>query len=272
MNVELNHQEPIVLNLWSESHKPPHPCPLKVAESEPDDKGRIYNVSQPTISVFRPKEQSSKPRRAVIICPGGSYQYVATDKEGNVFAKFLATNGIVGIVLKYRTPQGVPQIPFEDAQQALNIVLERAQEWGIDPNKIGMMGFSSGGHIAAITSTSGVLRPAFTVLYYPLISLRDDITHELSSKNLIADMPLQNQYSAELLVDQNTPPTLMFCTLDDAGVSIANTYLYYNTLRLNNIPCQLEIYPTGGHGWGFSLRMPEREKMKNTLLNWINEI
>lgn len=272
MDHNLSYNEPITVHLWSAEKPAPHPATHTLAESKPDDKGRIYNVSDPTISVFRPAQSPSRAMRAVIICPGGSYQYVATGKEGDIFAKFLATNGIVGVVLKYRTPNGVPEIPFEDADRAIEIVHQNAAAWGVDPSKIGIMGFSSGGHVAAITSVRGAIRPAFSILFYPLVSLRHELTHEVSCNNLIGELDLRDEYSAELLVDQKTPPTLIFCTLDDFGVSITNTHLFNNTLLKNNIRCDLEVYATGGHGWGFSLHMADHEKMKRKLISWINEI
>lgn len=274
MQENLSYSQPIVVELWSAEKPAPHPATHTLVESTPDDKGRIYNISNPTITLFLPTtaKTTRKPMRAVIICPGGSYQYVATGKEGDVFAKFLATNGIAGIVLKYRTPNGVPEIPFEDADRAIEIVHQNAAAWGVDPSKIGIMGFSSGGHVAAITSVRGVVRPAFSILFYPLVSLRHELTHEVSCNNLIGELELRYEYSAELLVDQKTPPTLIFCTLDDFGVSITNTHLFNNTLLKNNIRCDLEVYATGGHGWGFSLRMADHEKMKAKLISWTNEI
>lgn len=272
MDQNLSYRPEIVVHLWSAEKPAPHPSTHIISESIPDDNGRIYNISDPTITVFLPDQSSAESMHAVIICPGGSYQYVATAKEGTVFAKFLASNGIVGIVLKYRTPNGVPEIPFEDASRAIEIVHQNATAWGIDPTKIGIMGFSSGGHVAAITSVRGAIRPAFSILFYPLISLQRELTHEMSCYNLIGDLSLRSQYSAELLVDQHTPPTLIFCTLDDFGVSITNTHLFTNTLLKNNIRCELVVYSKGGHGWGFSLHMADHEKMKHKLISWINEI
>ena len=268
----LGRQADFVVKLWSAECPPPHRSPWIEAETPPDNKGRIYRVSDPDLTVYLPRA-ASEPARAVVICPGGSYQYVATEKEGHVFARYLAGQGIAGLVLKYRTPGGVPFLPFEDADRALELVAAHAEQWRLQPDKIGIMGFSSGGHVAAMTSTRGVRRPAFTVLFYPLVSMQADATHTLSCDNLIGGRDdLREPYSAERWVDDQTPPALLFCTEDDFGVSIVNTNFYYDALVERGIPAQLEMYASGGHGWGFSLRMSDHEKMKRTLVEWIKAV
>lgn len=259
----------LTLSLWSQTTPAPHQSPWTEAETLPDEKGRIYRVSHPELSVYLPGDRT-QPTPGVVICPGGSYHYVATEKEGHVFARYLAAQGIAGFVLKYRTPGGTPFLPFEDAERAMELVGQHVQEWNLMGDKIGIMGFSAGGHLAAMCSTCGVHKPAFTVLYYPLVSMQADATHTPSCDNLIGGRDeLRDRYSAERWVDERTPPALLFSTKDDFGVSILNTHTYYDALVERGIAAQLEVYATGGHGWGFSLRMADHQKMKKTLITWI---
>lgn len=260
-----------VIELWSATTPAPHASPLKGGESKPDDMGRISNISIPTITIFQP-QKAKNTGKAVIICPGGGYWLLTTYKEGSDFAKFLADNGITGIVLKSRMPAGVHQIPLEDADRAMALTIENAKQWGIDTTKIGVMGFSAGGHLAATLSTMGAVKPAFSVLFYPVISMREGITHEGSRVQLIGNMPLRDYYSNELRVDSQTPPALLFHCVDDDAVNIANSYLYQSALKAKGHKCELVVYPTGGHGWGYLESMSEHENMKAKLLTWLNEI
>lgn len=231
-----------VIELWNAQHRAPHASVLKGAESAPDDGGRISNISKATMSVFLP-EKSKNTGKAVIICPGGGYWLLTTYNEGSFFAELLAQNGIAAIVLKHRMPSGVHQLPLEDADRAMELTIENAANWGIDTAMIGVMGFSAGGHLAATLSTKGAVRPAFAVLFYPVISMRKGITHEGSREQLFADKPLRDYYSAELNVDSATPPTLIFHSADDLGVSIANSILYCDALRARKIPFDMVTFP-----------------------------
>lgn len=257
-----------VVELWSAAHPAPHKSVLTGPETKPDDGGRIENITIPTMTVFLP-EKSKNTGKAVIICPGGAYYLLTTYNEGSFFAKLLNDNGIAGIVLKHRMPGGVHQLPLEDADRAMEITRQNAKEWGIDTTKIGVMGFSAGGHVAATFSTMGAVRPNFTVLFYPVVSMRKGITHEGSRENLFGNQPLRDYYSAELSVDKKTPPALMFHCLDDWAVSIANSYLYRDALWAHKIPCEVVAFEKGGHGWGFSTELPDHEKMKAKLVDWI---
>ena len=258
-----------VLPLWSASHPAPHASPLTGAETPPDELGRISNISEPTLTVFLP-EASKNTGKSVVICPGGGYFLLTTYNEGTFFAELLAQHGIAAFVLKSRMPAGVHQIPLEDAERAMELVVENASKWGVDTAKIGVMGFSAGGHLAAMLSTMGKRRPAFSVLFYPVVSMREGITHEGSRQQLIGNLPLRETYSCELRVDTQTPPALLFHCTDDAGVGIANSWLYAQALGRYKTPAMVVVYPTGGHGWGFTAKsLPEREEMLQTMLAWI---
>lgn len=260
-----------VIHLWG-SHSPaPTKSPLKGPETLPDESGRISNITDPTITVFLPpKEQSTG--KAVLICPGGGYWLLTTYNEGSFFAKYLAERGVAAIVLKHRMPGGVHQIPLQDAERAMDLVVENAASWAIDTAKIGVMGFSAGGHLASVVSTLGARKPAFTILFYPVISMRKGITHEGSRLHLMGEKPLREYYSSELNVDKDTPPTLIFHSSDDRAVNIANSYLYKDALLRNGVPCDMVVYPTGGHGWGFSSSVSHHDIMKSKLIGWIDGI
>lgn len=221
------------------------------------------------MTVFLP-QGANNTGQSVIICPGGGYFLLTTYNEGTFFAQYLAEHGIAAFVLKSRMPGGVHQIPLEDADRAMELVVENATKWAIDTAKIGVMGFSAGGHLAATLSTMGAKRPAFSVLFYPVISMREGITHEGSRGNLFGKLPLREYYSCELRVDQQTPPALLFHCTDDSAVGIANSWLYAQALERFKTPAQVVVYPTGGHGWGFSsTRLAEHEQMKKTMTEWI---
>lgn len=256
-----------IINLWSEANPAPHRSVITVPESAPDDGGRISGTSIPTIQVFLPKNAANA--KAIVICPGGGYYLTTTYNEGTYYAEYLADNGIAGVVLKYRMPQGVHQIPLEDVKRAMDIVRSNAAVWGIDTAKIGVMGFSAGGHLAACAATMLQDKPAFSVLFYPVISLRKGITHEGSRELLIGDAPLRSYYSAELNVTPSTPPSLIIHCTDDKTVSVANSYIYSDALNAAGVKNRLVIYDKGGHGWGFSKDFPYHNQVKTEMVEWI---
>lgn len=260
-----------VVHLWGTETLAPTKSPLKGVETQPDAIGRISNITDPTITVFLPAKEKNTGK-AVVICPGGGYLLLTTYNEGSFFAKYLAESGIAAIVLKHRMPGGVHQIPLQDADRAMDLVAQNAQRWAIDTDKIGVMGFSAGGHLASVVSTLGARKPAFAILFYPVISMRKGITHEGSRFELMGEKPLREYYSSELNVDKATPPTLIFHSSDDRAVSIANSYLYNDALLRNGVPCELVVYPTGDHGWGFSKSVSHHQAMKSKLTDWINGI
>ena len=217
---------------------------------------------------------------AVIICPGGAYWGLAIKHEGTQVAKWLNSLGITAFVLKYRLPddsimENKSIGPMQDGQRAIRLVRNRAKEWGIDPNRIGIMGFSAGGHLAAILSvhfnekvyqpedlTSA--RPDFSLLIYPVISMKDDITHWGSRENLLGKSPSAEQiahFSNELQVNSETPPAFMVHSLDDDAVPVQNSISYALAMHKFKIPCELHIYQSGGHGYGLG-------RSKNTESSW----
>ena len=199
----------------------------------------------------------------VIIAPGGGYSFISTFNEGTYVAKWMVDHGITACVLKYRMPNGHKYVPLEDAQNALRYCRHHAAEWGV--NKIGIEGSSAGGHLASFTSVmykDDITRPDFAILLYPRITLRRN--EECNTKenlvgkdeawdnNIEAHLKLLEECSPNTYVNENTPPTFFVLSSNDKSVPATNFIPYYTRLIENNVPVELHVYPTGGHGWGFS--------------------
>lgn len=208
----------------------------------------------PAITVYLPQKPNGK---AVIMCPGGGYGWLAMGHEGHDMAQWFNNQGIAYVVLKYRLPQGNHQIPLGDAEQAMRLVRKNAAEWGIDPTKVGIMGASAGGHLASTLAThysSKETRPDFQVLFYPVITMDPSYTHGGSRENLIGKSPteeLQDKFSNELQVTADTPKAFIMLSSDDGAVPVKNSINYYSALLANNVRASLHAYPDGGHGWGY---------------------
>ena len=181
------------------------------------------------------------------------------------------------MVLKYRMPNGHHRIPLEDAKQGMRLIREHAREWQIDTARIGVMGFSAGGHLAAtlLTRYEATSRPAFGILFYPVISFDDRWAHRGSVQNLLgADSTetMKTYYSNELQVTPQTPPTLLLLSNNDGTVKPRNSIMFYEALRENRVLTALYIFPSGGHGWGFRDTFAYHEIMKTLILQWIAEL
>jgi acetyl esterase/lipase len=249
------------------------PNSKKNEKKETFNSGMFRGVTKPTLEVYLPEKEKASGT-AVIIIPGGSYAVVVYQGEGISTAKQFAKNGIAAFVLKYRLPDDSIMLnktigPFQDAQQAIKIVRENASKWGVDINKVGIIGFSAGGHLASTAAThfqkavienagNTNLRPDFQVVVYPVISMQDSLTHRDSRNNLLGKNPSKeiiDQYSNELQVTSNTPPTYITHAADDNVVDVDNSIKYFEALRHNKVPVEMHIYPKGGHG--FIFRQPD---------------
>nr|WP_315150460.1 alpha/beta hydrolase [uncultured Flavobacterium sp.] len=244
-------------------------------ESTKGDDGVISGlskVSQPTLTVFL-ADQSSSNGTVVIICPGGGYLHLAINKEGYKIAKWFNSFGISAFVLKYRMPSDLTMKdktigPLQDAQEAIRMVRRNASKWHLDPTKIGIMGFSAGGHLAATASTHYAdkvydskeevsSRPDFSILIYPVISMQDGITHNGSKKYLLGEnvsSEMVEKYSNEKRVDAKTPKAFLVHATDDKVVPVENSINYYLALKQNKIPVEMHIYENGGHGFGLGVQ------------------
>lgn len=237
---------------------------------EPQDNGDtlVGLISQPTISVFLPEKQKANGT-AVIICPGGGYWINSIVKEGFAVARQFNEYGVAAFVLKYRIPNDSSMIdksiaPLQDAQRAIQLVRMHAADWNVDEKKVGIMGFSAGGHVASTAATHFQhsyiannskmnLRPDFAILIYPVISFQDSIGHIGSRDQLIGKKPLKellDSFSNELQVTAATPPTFLVHAGDDNAVPVMNSIAYYGALLKYKIPVEMHLYKSGGHGFG----------------------
>ena len=231
---------------------------------------RISKVSIPGIYVYLPPKEKATGT-GVIIFPGGGYGILAIAHEGHDVAKRFNEMGVAAFVVKYRLPADNTMVnkeigPLQDAQRAIQLVRENAKEWGIDKNKIGIMGFSAGGHLASTAGThfskayisnpkKTSLRPDFMILGYPVISFNDSIGHTGSKNNLLgkdASKEKVAEYSNELHVNKNTPPTFLVHAKDDKGVPVRNSEIFYEQLQKNKVPAEIYLYEKGGHGFGMN--------------------
>lgn len=245
----------------------PEPIPLWPA-SAPGEKGdvgeekelplkpgdttiRVTNVTRPSITVYRPPA-AKNTGAAVLICPGGGYGILAWNKEGTEVAEWLTSIGVTGIVLKYRVPARKGQekhiAPLQDAQRALGLVRQRAKEWSIDPKRIGVLGFSAGGHLAATLSNNYEKRTYEAVDAADRVSCRPDFALLIYPAYLVTGKE-HNQVATELPVSKETPRTFLVQTQDD-GVKVESSLFYYLALKKAGVPAELHVYPTGGHGYG----------------------
>jgi acetyl esterase/lipase len=237
----------------------------------------------PQITLFRPATERATGT-AIVICPGGGYMRLVRSREGPVVAQWLADHGIVGVVLEYRMPRGRPTVPLLDAQRALRTVRTRSREWKLEPNRIGIMGFSAGGHLAAVAGTHfdagdpeasdpidrNSSRPDFMVLIYPVITMGEK-THSLTKKNLLGVNPvagLVNLYSNEKQVIQNTPPTFLAHAVDDTAVPPENSRLFFTALKEVGVAAEYLELPYGGHGLN-GCQGPMWEAWKERSLAWL---
>ena len=266
----------------------PNSKPAKDDEKSEQSNGIliISKVSKPTLSIFLPPKEKATGT-AVVIYPGGGYWIVAAGHEGTDIAKRFNEMGVAAFVVKYRIPNSETMInpeigPLQDAQQAIKIVREAAKEYNIDPNKIGIMGFSAGGHLASTAGThfdqavipntnNTNLRPDFMLLIYPVISFTDSLTHMGSRDQLIGKNPSIEkikEYSNELQVNSKTPPTFLVHASDDDAVKPQNSIAFYLALIKNHVAAELHLYENSGHGFGLNLKNTNEQWM-DRCKNWM---
>ena len=225
-----------------------------------------------------PADPAQATGQAVVVCPGGGYIALAYGHEGLDVAEWLNKQGVTAVVLRYRMPNGHPEIPLKDAQTALKLVRQKASDWHVDPNQVGIMGFSAGGHLAATAATHFTGpedRPDFSILIYPVVSMDPQITHQGSKDNLLgtnAPADPAELYSNEKQVTGRTPQAFIALSDDDNGVPPANSIGYYSALKAHNVPAELHVYPGGGHGWGWRESFAYHDELRTSLARWLKEI
>ena len=265
----------------------PNRAPNDNGMKEPEERYeglRVRNVSEAEMYVYLPEENNSGA--AVVICPGGGYWIEAMDHEGYDMAAWLKSKGVTGIVLKYRLPYGHHEVPASDLKRAIRIVRSNAKEWGINPEKVGIAGSSAGGHLASTVGThfdTGIkdssdpmdkisCRPDFMLLLYPVVTFNEEFGHMGSRKNLIGegnDWKMVEEYSNELHVTPETPPTFLVLADDDKAVPPRNSVEFYLALKKNNVPAEMHIFQEGGHGFGMKKKNLPVEEWPNLFYNWL---
>ncbi|ALI99989.1 alpha/beta hydrolase [Rufibacter tibetensis] len=246
----------------------------------------ITQVRKPTITVYLPVKEKANGT-AVVICPGGGYAKLAASHEGYDVAQKFAEQGVAAFVVKYRLPEAAvtsqPEItPLQDAQQALYYVRKRAKEYNINPQRVGIMGFSAGGHLASTAGTHFTkpqiqnpenlsLRPDFLLLIYPVISSDPAVWHKGSFERLLGKEPTKEKlkaYSNDQQVTAQTPPTFLVHASDDGAVPPQNSILFYQALLQHKVPAELHIYQRGGHGFGLNNKTT-KDYWFDRCLNWM---
>ena len=244
---------------------------------------------EPTLTVWLPAEGKGNGA-AMVVAPGGGYGGLAMDHEGAQIAQWLNDNGIAAFILQYRhAPNYAHPYPITDASRALRTVRARAGEWKVDPAKIGMIGFSAGGHLTATLATQWAdgdannadpiervsSRPDFVCLCYPVITMSDPYTHKGSRKNLLGDNPAQemiDKMSAEKNVNEKTPPTFIFFTQDDQAVPIQNGLMFYDALCAHKVPAEIHVYLHGKHGVGLAQTDPVLSTWPKHFIDWLGQV
>jgi acetyl esterase/lipase len=243
-------------------------------------------TDKPELRVYLPKKELATGT-GVVICPGGGYAVVATDHEGHQVAKWFNSIGVAGFVLKYRlSPRYRHPAPLQDVQRAIRFARANAEKYGLSSRRIGVMGFSAGGHLASTAAThfdSGKpgdkdpiehvsCRPDFVVLGYPVISLQESFAHKGSARNLLGENPdaaMLELLSNDKQVTKDSPPAFLFHTGEDTGVPVENSLAYYQACRKNGVPAELHVYQYGPHGVGLAPGDPAASTWKNRLADWM---
>ncbi|MBI1900734.1 MAG: alpha/beta hydrolase [Planctomycetia bacterium] len=262
---------PDPLPLWPEG------APGAVGDEERD---------KPGVRVYLPEKEKATGC-GIVVLPGGGYAVLAMDHEGHQVAKWLNSVGVAAFVVNYRLgPRYRHPAPLEDAQRAVRFVRSKAEEFGVSPKRIGIMGFSAGGHLASTVATHfdggksdakdpidrASCRPDFAVLCYPVVSLTEPFSHKGSLKNLVGDNPdpkLLELLSNEKHVTGETPPTFLFHTSEDKGVPVENSLTFYAALRKAGVPAELHVYAHGPHGVGLAPGDPALSTWKERLYDWL---
>lgn len=247
--------------------------------------GSVQKVSRPTIQIFLPAKAKANGT-SIVIFPGGGYVGLSMSMEGTTVAQFFQDHGVAAFIIKYRLPSDTTMLdksigPLQDAQQAIRVVRQRAKEWNLDPTRIGVIGFSAGGHLASTLGThfdkayipnpdNINLRPDFMILIYPVISMDPKIAHMGSRTALLGPNPSDDQvklFSNDLQVTANTPPTLILQAADDHLVDVDNSIAFFDALHHHDVPVDMTIFHSGEHGF---FLLP-RDEWMNVITHWLEK-
>lgn len=243
--------KPVVIDLWP--FGAPNSSGLDCS-AQKEDPSWSTGIVDAKLRLYRPAKPSGI---AIIAMPGGAYQGLAMDYEGTDMARWMNRLGVTFCVLQYRMPEGHREVPLSDVRRAIELVRDSAANWKVNPAKVGVMGCSAGGHLAAAASNlweNAAQRPDFQILLYPVITMEEGVTHEISAQTLLgatATPADRCAWSMERMVRPSTPEAFVAVSADDATVSPENSLRYAMALSAADVPYELHIYPTGGHGWGY---------------------
>lgn len=224
-----------------------------------------------------PASKTSHARSAIILCPGGGYRYLEKWNEGYMWFPFFYLRGYTVAMLEYRMPKLNRQAPIIDGSEAVWMMRKLASEWGYDENNVGVMGFSAGGHVAStlLVNDKVSARPDFGILFYPVVSMKKELTHQGTHDNLLgwdASEELEDQYSNELHVSDNTPPVYIVVASNDKKVNPGNSFRFYDEMRAKNRPATLRVFPSFEHGWGYHLSFDYHSEMMDGLIDWLKDL
>lgn len=269
-----NYYQDETILIW-DNNKAPHSNGLE-GEAYEATPYRLVNTTKAQLYVYN-ADPAKATGQAVVICPGGGYAKLSMDQEGYLMAQWLAKNGIAAFVLEYRLPNGHREVPLEDTVEAIRIVRKKAKKFNIDPAKVGVMGFSAGGHLAASVSNIPPVedRPNFSILFYPVVIANHYTSHSGSFRNLLGKGFAQadaDEFSMEKLASENTPPTILLLSDDDATVPAAGAAMYYASLRYHGVRAAMYVFPEGKHGWGNYDRFSYQKEWQHLLLRWLSEL
>lgn len=236
---------------------------------------RVVEIQKPKMTAYLPASELANGK-AVVICPGGGYEHLAKGHEGYQWAPYFNNLGYAAIVLEYSFPKGDRTLPMKDAEGSFKVVADSAAVWNISPDKVGIMGSSAGGHLASTMAThpSGACKPAFQILFYPVISLEKGVTHNGTAEGFLGKEPtdrLRHEWSNQYNVTAQTPPAFIVLSGDDTVVPPANSIMYYEALNKAGVPATMHIYPSGGHGWGYRESLPEHGLLLQELRHWLTD-
>lgn len=261
---------PRIVPIWNNASAP-HDNGLRGDETEFGLRF-IGNVTEAVLYIY-PAAPDKATGQAAVICPGGGYEFVSMEHEGDAFARWIAEQGITAAVIKYRMPNHHPEVPLEDVEQALRVMKGEIPGAGeLSVQRVGIIGFSAGGHLAAMAATVGRVRPDFMVLFYPVITAAKELAHEGSFDNLLGrerTEELNARYSLENRVTETTPPTILFLADDDDCIPALNAVSFYRALKEHGVAASLHIYPSGQHGWGILDRFPYKSAWQSALTDWL---
>ena len=261
-----------IIKHWDNS-KAPH-SNEETKDEWRDTGGHFKNTSQTVFYLYK-ADEATATGQSVVVLPGGGYGAVCIEREGFKLAEYFQNLGITALVVKYRLPNdGHKEVPLEDAQAGLSYLRKNAKKLGIDPAKIGIVGSSAGGHLAAYTSnfTPDAEKPAFSVLFYPVITGESCMTHQNTFRRLLGAKHapyLREYYSLQNRVNEKTPPTILLLSNDDKTVPPISSVLYYEALKHYGVKASMHIYPEGGHGWVGVESFRYDQEWKETLAKWL---